>query len=580
MMPVINGVMLAVSNSPAASIVAKATVTTALALICAWLARRSRAAVRHALLAAAFGVLLVLPIASIVAPSVRIAVPAAAQERSVLAFAEVAGVTPAVVPTRVSAGLTPAGPQSPGLSLPALLFMAWIAGTALFLAPVAIGLWQVRSLRRSALPWRQGQTVVETLALEAGIHRRVEVLLHVALRGPMTCGIVHPAIVLPHDAQTWERDDLNRATVHELEHVRRGDWATHCLARAACSVYWFHPLVWIAWRQLLLEAERSCDDAVLARSESTAYADQLVALARRAVQSPLLAMANRSDLAARVGAVLDGRQRRGRAGAFAVATACAAAVALVIAISPLRMVAAQQTAGAQTAATPEFDAVSVKLIDPNVRGFHSHERSDPGRLSLTASMHSFIVRAYDITSGQLGGEPEWFKTRLYSIEAVTATPAGEDQKMRMLRRVLADRFDLKLRQEDRDLPVYVLEVAAGGPKFKQLKPGEEPRDPPDSPGIFARSFNSLQDLVNSLNGLTGDRLAADRPVVDRTHLTGDYNIELLTEIQAQTDDFGRRTVQFPNLFHDMQSQLGLKLVQDHVRMPYFVVEHAAEPTPN
>jgi uncharacterized protein (TIGR03435 family) len=49
---------------------------------------------------------------------------------------------------------------------------------------------------------------------------------------------------------------------------------------------------------------------------------------------------------------------------------------------------------------------------------------------------------------------------------------------------------------------------------------------------------------------------------------------------SQTDDFGRHTVQFPNLFHDMQSQLGLKMVPDHVRMPYFVVEHAAEPTPN
>ena len=87
MMPVIDGVMLAVSSSPAASIVAKATVITALGLSCARLARRSRAAVRHALLAAAFGVLLALPVASILAPPVRIAVPAAAQERIVPAFA-------------------------------------------------------------------------------------------------------------------------------------------------------------------------------------------------------------------------------------------------------------------------------------------------------------------------------------------------------------------------------------------------------------------------------------------------------------------------------------------------------------
>jgi hypothetical protein len=87
MMPAINGVMLAVSSSLAVSIVAKATVTTAMSLVGVRLARRSRAAVRHALLAAAFGVLLALPLASIVVPPVRIAVPVVAQERSVLVFA-------------------------------------------------------------------------------------------------------------------------------------------------------------------------------------------------------------------------------------------------------------------------------------------------------------------------------------------------------------------------------------------------------------------------------------------------------------------------------------------------------------
>jgi beta-lactamase regulating signal transducer with metallopeptidase domain len=74
-------------------------------------------------------------------------------------------------------------------------------------------------------------------------------------------------------------------------------------------------LVWIAWRRLELEAERSCDDAVLRRSEAPAYADQLVGLAKRlsmAPESPMVAMASRADLAARVGAVLDTRQGHGR----------------------------------------------------------------------------------------------------------------------------------------------------------------------------------------------------------------------------------------------------------------------------
>jgi uncharacterized protein (TIGR03435 family) len=150
--------------------------------------------------------------------------------------------------------------------------------------------------------------------------------------------------------------------------------------------------------------------------------------------------------------------------------------------------------------------------------------------------------------------------------------------MLMLRGLLADRFQLRLRQEDRDLPVYALEVSTGGPKFKELKPGEDPPDEKSPPGMVARSFHSIKALMNALNG--GGSLTQDRPVVDRTHLTGEYNIQLITEIEDQTDDLDRRTVQFPNLFHDMQAQLGLKMVLDHVKMPYFVVEHVAAPTPN
>jgi uncharacterized protein (TIGR03435 family) len=580
MMPAINQITLAVGGSPAASILVKVTAATALGLIGAWLARGSRAAVRHALLAATFGVLLALPVASFVAPPLRIVL--SAQERIVPVIATDGAVTLPFEPAPASSGAASSNPRSARLTLSAILFAGWIAGAVLFLLPMALGLWQVRSLRRSGLPWRHGQSVVETLALDTGIQRRVDVLLHQALPGPMTCGIVHPAIVLPSDARCWEEEDLTRALLHELEHVRRGDWLTQCLARAVCAMYWFHPLVWVAWRQLSLEAERSCDDAVLGRSEATAYAGQLVGLARRLsanTKPALLAMASRADLAARVGAVLDVRQRRGRAGILPVALVCAAAAVLVIVMSPLTVVAAPQAAPAQSA-PPEFDAVSVKLIDPNMRGEHSSEHSDRGRLTMTGTMHRFLVRAYGITDGQLGGEPDWFTTRLYSIEAVTSAPSNSEQMMLMLRKALADRFQLKLRQEDRDLPVFVLEVAAGGPKFKELKPGEVPHDPPDAPDIFARSFSSVQSLINTLNGVFGGIVKLDHTVVDRTQLTGRYDIQLRTEMEIQTDDFGRSTWQLPNLSRDLQSELGLKLVPDHVKMPYFVVEQAAAPSPN
>jgi TonB family protein len=375
MMPDVHEAMLAVSNSLAASIVAKVTATTALSLAVTTLAPRSRAAVRHTLLAAAFGVLLILPIASIVAPPVRIAIPAA-QDRNVPIHATALAI-PRDQPAH--SGFTSVVSRS-GPSLSSLLFAVWIAGTVLFLVPVVMGLWQVRRLRRSGQPWPHGQAVAQSLALEAGIRRRVNVLLHPELPGPMTCGIFRPAIVLPQDAETWHAEDLTRAMLHELEHVRRGDWVSHCLARALCAAYWFHPLVWMAWHRFALEAERSCDDAVLERSEATAYADQLVGLARRlslAAKTPFLAMANRADLAARVGAVLDARQNRGRAGKLPVALACAAAAVLVLTMSPLILVAAPQSAG-----TPRFSAygamvnVAVRVSDKDGNNVAGLQASD------------------------------------------------------------------------------------------------------------------------------------------------------------------------------------------------------------
>lgn len=122
------------------------------------------------------------------------------------------------------------------------------------------------------------------------------------------------------------------------------------LARIVAACYWFHPMVWMAWRRLCLEAERSCDDAVVISEERTDYAEQLVTLAQRMSATPaqpLLGMANRSDLSARVTAVLDDRLRRGRAG-FALATGTiAAAVVVVATIAPVRAVAREEAVSAQ-----------------------------------------------------------------------------------------------------------------------------------------------------------------------------------------------------------------------------------------
>ncbi|MBO0720511.1 MAG: ankyrin repeat domain-containing protein, partial [Blastocatellia bacterium] len=121
---------------------------------------------------------------------------------------------------------------------------------------------------------------------------------------------------------------------------------------------------WMAFRRLNLEAERAADDAVVRRAEHTEYADQLVSLAERiskAQAQAALSMANRSDLSARVSAILDASQRRGRAGRLATAGALSVAGLVALTLAPVRAVtlpgkqpaASTQTPGSQSGVSGE-----------------------------------------------------------------------------------------------------------------------------------------------------------------------------------------------------------------------------------
>lgn len=228
------------------------------------------------------------------------------------------------------------------------------------------------------------------------MRKSVEILLHEDIHAPLTCGSLTPAIVVPADARHWPEADLRRALVHELEHVRRGDWATQVAARAVCALYWFHPLVWLAWRRLGLEAERACDDAVLRRAEGTDYAEQLVTLARRmsTCEVPLmLCMAKRSHLSTRVSAILDATQRRNGTGWLAQAVAMLVTVAAVIAIAPVRAVAQSPGRASQ--------AKSSNQARPRLKGLDRalYAASDDGDLAEMSSMLDAGANPNSILSG-------------------------------------------------------------------------------------------------------------------------------------------------------------------------------------
>lgn len=351
MMSTINEVTLALSQWTELSILSKATTMLVVGLALARLARRTRASVRHLLLTVTFGALLALPLIASTVPAVLIEVSVSkADEPITLLEPAPPSDAPRLPASRIESQTTGGG-YRPAVSWSNIMRSAWGAGAILLFVPFAIDLWRLRRIRRDGLPWMEAREIAKSLAVQCGIRRSVEVLRHEDIAAPITCGLLYPVIVLPYDACDWSEDDLRRSLVHEFEHLQRSDWATHMLARMICALYWFHPLVWMAWRQMRLEAERACDDAVVQSAECTDYAEQLVSLAGRlskAHAQPALGMANRSDLSRRVSALLDGSQRRGRVGLWTAATLIIGAALVTFSISPVRAVAQVENHAATT----------------------------------------------------------------------------------------------------------------------------------------------------------------------------------------------------------------------------------------
>ena len=459
MMRLFAALVVTVGDSVAVSLIAKATVATAFAMMGAWLARRRRAAVRHLILVAAFAALALLPVATAVLPAVPVRLV------TMPAVADPASATPlnwTVEPSRLtsSGALRESRDTSsarPVRSISTLLSMVWLAGMICGLVPVAVGLWQIRRVRRHGLPWRDAQTMANDLARLAGFCRPIDVMVHEAIAGPMTCGVVRPAILFPSDARTWAHADVRRALTHELEHVRRSDWVTLCLARVICAIYWFHPLVWIANRQLCVNAERACDDAVLRVSHPFGYADQLVTLAERSLAQtgrPLLAMANRGDLSTRVHAVLNTRQQRGPAGVWARIVVAIGAIASVVLLAPLRTVARTLEQTSARILRPRFEVASIKP-SPSFDRIMS-VRALPGRLTADATLQVLMQYAYGVQPFQLVGGARWLASDHYEIEAKADASANRAQMFRMLQSLLEDRFQLKTHREMKELPVFAL----------------------------------------------------------------------------------------------------------------------------
>jgi uncharacterized protein (TIGR03435 family) len=273
---------------------------------------------------------------------------------------------------------------------------------------------------------------------------------------------------------------------------------------------------------------------------------------------------------------------------------------------------------AKAAATPTtdptlgitFDVVSIKPNDGTHMRYGVTSLPEGDGLSADIFTVDDMVRwAYHL--GQRWGEPDhqdvpkWYSTDRYDIRAKVAASdvnawhtLNEEARRLVLRKVLADRFKLACHLENREVPVYNLVIAKGGLKMTEAKPGEispwhfhAPGDPDTAysgPGMTTRDTpNGPLTVFQRLDMLTFSRsdifaMTLDRPVVDKTGLTGVYNFSLdfsYQPIGAPPPAEGLASEPTgPDIFTALQKQLGLKLEPAQGHISQLIVDHVERPT--
>jgi uncharacterized protein (TIGR03435 family) len=236
-------------------------------------------------------------------------------------------------------------------------------------------------------------------------------------------------------------------------------------------------------------------------------------------------------------------------------------------------------------ADPAYEVVTIKPSDPNDgnRGFQTRGRHIRAANETVNDMISF---GWGIHVKQIVGGLAWFSTDHYFVDGVPDAPGEPNltQFRSMIRKVLADRFSLKVHSEKRELSVYALTVAKGGPKLtKSLgNPNGPPNDNFSTSAYMKETNTTMGEYAKAM------QYVLDRPVLDQTGLEGRWDFLLKwtpdesqftaigASIPAPTDNPNAP----PGLFTAIQDQIGLKLEAVKAPADVLVVDRVERPSAN
>lgn len=205
------------------------------------------------------------------------------------------------------------------------------------------------------------------------------------------------------------------------------------------------------------------------------------------------------------------------------------------------------------------------------------------------AVRTLIAAAYDLNPQAISGGPAWVDSEHFDVLAKTpgAVRPNLDEQMAMLRDLLKDRFKLSFHREPKQLSIYALSVAKGGAKLKEstVMPDATPEGPP--PLVFVLSpmvvrlparYATVSEFASVLQ-----RSPLDRPVVDRTGLSGryDFDLEFAPDERLWAGILPRpENSDLPDLFKAVQEQLGLQLEATKGQVDALIIDRIERPSEN
>jgi uncharacterized protein (TIGR03435 family) len=220
---------------------------------------------------------------------------------------------------------------------------------------------------------------------------------------------------------------------------------------------------------------------------------------------------------------------------------------------------------------PAFSVASVKRNPSAGNGIGN--KFGPDTLRYTNAPLSVLIEAvYRLKHYQLVNLPGWAQSERWDIDAKSDGPVTRQALMEMLGALLADRFQLRFHRETREMPVYRLTVAKGGPKFGPAKPqGPDHRwGTRVATGLLDMAGTDMSNLTFFLSS------QLDQPVEDQTGLTGIYDLKLEWAEDAMTKpsvDSLPSNAELP-IASAVELELGLKMTVVKGPVEVLVIERA------